>query len=143
VNAVDGQDGKTVWELADEVKDASKKAAVLEVLSEHSLHAAAKAGIAERVRAFIAAGRDVNGKEGQHGMTPVHLAVLGGHDEVLKLLLAAGADANATKGKDGITPIFFKKALKLLMDAGATSIAASMLRDIHVKSKYDVSVLTI
>ena len=116
---------------------------MLEVLSEHSLHAAAKAGIAERVRAFIAAGRDVNGKEGQHGMTPVHLAVLGGHDEVLKLLLAAGADANATKGKDGITPIFFKKALKLLMDAGATSIAASMLRDIHVKSKYDVSVLTI
>jgi len=26
VNAVDGQDGKTAWELADEVKDASKKA---------------------------------------------------------------------------------------------------------------------
>ena len=74
---------------------------MLEVLSEHSLHAAAKAGIAERVRAFIAAGRDVNGKEGQHGMTPVHLAVLGGHDEVLKLLLAAGVDANT---KNGVSP---------------------------------------
>ena len=40
-NAVDGQGGKTAWELADEVKDAGKKAAVLEVLSEYSLHAAA------------------------------------------------------------------------------------------------------
>ena len=41
VNAVDGQGGKTAWELADEVKDAGKKEAVLAVLSEYSLHAAA------------------------------------------------------------------------------------------------------
>ena len=95
MNAVDGQGGKTVWELADEVKDAGKKAAVLEVLSGYSLHAAAKAGKAERVRALIAAGQDVNAQGGQHGMTAAELAVLGGHDEALKVLLAAGGNVNA------------------------------------------------
>ena len=98
MNAVDGQGGKTAWELADEVKDAGKKEAVLAVLSEYSLHAAAKAGKAERVSALIAAGQDVNAQGGQHGMTAAQLAVLGGHDEALKVLLAAGVDVNATNG---------------------------------------------
>ena len=107
MNAVDGQGGKTVWELADKVKDAGKKAAVLEVLSGYSLHAAAKAGKAERVSALIAAGQDVNARGGQYfdgiffgftvgyGMTAAELAVLGGHDEALKVLLAAGGNVNA------------------------------------------------
>ena len=103
MNAVDGQGGTTAWELADEVKDAGKKAAVLEVLSEYSLHAAAKAGKAERVRALIAAGQEVNAQGGQYfdGMTAAQLAVLGGHDETLKVLLAAGVDVNA---KNGVSP---------------------------------------
>ena len=100
MNAVDGQGGKTAWELADEVKDAGKKAAVLEVLSGCPLHAAAKAGKAERVRALIAAGQDVNAQGGQYfdGMTAAELAVLGGHDEALKVLLAGGVDVNAKYG---------------------------------------------
>ena len=100
MNAVDGQGGKTAWELADEVKDAGKKEAVLAVLSEYSLHAAAKAGKAERMSALIAAGQDVNAQGGQHfdGMTAAQLAVLGGHDETLKVLLAAGVDVNAKNG---------------------------------------------
>ena len=100
MNAVDGQGGKTAWELADEVKDAGKKEAVLAVLSEYSLHAAAKAGKAERVSALIAAGQDVNAQGGQYfdGMTAAQLAVLGGHDEALKVLLAAGVDVNAKNG---------------------------------------------
>jgi hypothetical protein len=44
------------------------------------------------VKALIAAGQDVNAREGQHGMRLVHLAVLGGRDEALKVLLAAGAN---------------------------------------------------
>ena len=95
MNAVDGQGGKTAWELADEVKDAGKKEAVLAVLSGCPLHAAAKAGKAERMSALIAAGQDVNAQGGQHGMTAAHLAVLGGHDEALKVLLAAGGNVNA------------------------------------------------
>ena len=51
-----GYDGETLWGLADDVKNAGKKATVLEVLSEYSLHTAAKAGIAERVRALIEGG---------------------------------------------------------------------------------------
>ena len=95
VNTVDAQVDTTPWEIADEVKDADKKAAVVEVLSEYSLHAAAKAGNAERVSAFIAAGQDVNARDGRRKVTPAHLAAAGGHGEALKLLLDAGADVNA------------------------------------------------
>ena len=65
------------------------------VLSEHSLHAAAKAGNAECVGALVAKGHGVNAKGGQHDMTPAHLASAGGHGEALELLVAAGADVNA------------------------------------------------
>ena len=64
------------------------------VLSEHSLHAAAKAGIAECVSALVAKGHGVNAKGGQHDMTPAHLAAAGGHGEALELLVAAGVDHN-------------------------------------------------
>ena len=115
MNAVDGQGGKTAWELADEVKDAGKKAAVLEVLSEYSLHAAAKAGKAERVRALIAAGHDVNAQGGQYfdGMTAAELAVLGGHDEALKVLLAGGANVKARN-----TVSMVKSAMIVTRDEG-------------------------
>ena len=101
VNAVDAQVDTTLWEIADEVKDADKKAAVEEVLSEYSLHAAAKAGKAERVSSFIAAGQDVNARgtePGDCGQSPAHWAAAGGHGRVLKLLLDAGADVNTEDG---------------------------------------------
>jgi hypothetical protein len=119
VNAVDGQGGKTAWELADEVKDAGKKEAVLAVLSEYSLHAAAKAGKAERVSALIAAGQDVNAQGGQYfdGMTAAQLAVLGGHDEALKVLLAAGVDVKARN-----TVSMVKSAMIVTRDEGVGEV---------------------
>jgi ankyrin repeat protein len=95
VNAVDGQNKRTPWELTDEVKDTGKKAAVEEVLSKYSLHAAASAGKAEHVRALIAAGLNVNAKGGERERTPAHLAAASGHNKALQLLLDAGADLNA------------------------------------------------
>ena len=100
MNAVDWQGWKTAWELADEVKDAGKKEAVLAVLSEYSLHAAANAGNLESVKALTTKGHDVNAKGGQRGETPAHLAAKGGHGEALKLVVAAGADVN---GKDKVS----------------------------------------
>ena len=99
VNAQDQRDA-TPWNYAGKVKDAGKKAAVLEVLSEYSLHAAANAGNPERVRVLITEGHDVNAKGGQRGETPAHLAAKGGHGEALKLVVAAGADVN---GKDKVS----------------------------------------
>ena len=63
VNVVDGQRGATPLDFAGEVKDAGKKAAVLAVLVEYSLHAAANAGNLESVKALITKGHDVNAKD--------------------------------------------------------------------------------
>ena len=99
MNAQDERDA-TPLDFAGEVKDAGKKAAVLAVLSEYSLHAAANAGNLESVKALITKGHDVNAKGGQRGETPAHLAAKGGHGEALKLVVAAGADVN---GKDKVS----------------------------------------
>jgi ankyrin repeat protein len=94
VNTVDNGNSSP-WELADEVKDEGKKAAVVSVLVEHSLHAAAYFGNEECVRALIAAGCDVNAMAGRCKRTPAHLAAVKGHGKALKPLLEAGTDANA------------------------------------------------
>ena len=70
----------------------------MEVLSEYSLHGAAKVGKAERVKALIASGRDVNAKEGQRKRTPANVAAVSGQNKALKLLLEADADVNAGDG---------------------------------------------
>ena len=63
MNVVHGQRGATPLDFAGEIKDVGKKAAVLAVLVEYSLHAAANADNPERVRALITKGHDVNAKD--------------------------------------------------------------------------------
>ena len=94
VNTVDVEK-RAPWNFVSQVKDESKKAAVMEVLSTHSLHAAAYFGRTELVASLIDAGRDVNATAAQYERTPAHLAAVGGHSEALQLLANAGADVNA------------------------------------------------
>ena len=82
-------------------------AAVLLVgcVSNMSIYEAAYDGNIEAVKQHLAAGTDVNVKDGI-GVTPLHFAVLGGHKELAELLIANGADVNAkTNTGGGITPL--------------------------------------
>ena len=58
-----------------------------------SILVAAYDGNIEAVKQHLAAGTDVNVKDGI-GVTPLHFAVLGGHKELAELLIANGADVN-------------------------------------------------
>jgi len=99
-----------------------------------SIHEAAEKGKIEMVKQHLAAGADVNAKDGiggtplyiaafygsqrtrdllrQHGgktgdfdgWTPLNYAAFVGHKEIAELLIAAGADVNA-KDDDGKTPL--------------------------------------
>ena len=66
-----------------------------------TMHQAADAGDAAKVKAFIQEGIDVNEKG--HGCTPLHCAARHGHKDVAELLIAEGADINA-KDTQGRTP---------------------------------------
>jgi len=68
-----------------------------------SIHGAAKAGNIEAVKQHLAAGADVNAKDGIR-WTPLHWAVYYGRKETVELLIAEGADVNA-KRVDGSTPL--------------------------------------
>jgi ankyrin repeat protein len=70
-----------------------------------TIHTAAKAGDAEAVKEFLAAGADVNVKGGSE-WTPLHEATRGGRKGIVKLLIAKGADVNA-KDWRGRTPLDF------------------------------------
>ena len=70
-----------------------------------TIHTAAKAGDAEAVKEFLAAGADVNVKGGSE-WTPLHEATRGGRKGIVKLLIAKGADVNA-KDWRGTTPLDF------------------------------------
>ena len=59
-----------------------------------SILVAAYDGNIEAVKQHLAAGTDVNVKDGI-GVTPLISAVLGGHKELAELLIANGADVNA------------------------------------------------
>ena len=65
---------------------------------------AAEAGNIEAVKQYLAAGTDVNAKDGETGITPLHVATDRGRKEVVELLIAAGADVNA-KYAGGHTPL--------------------------------------
>ena len=68
------------------------------------IHEAADRGNIEAVKQHIAAGADVNAKDGG-GWTPLHHAVLFvGNKEIAELLINNGADVNAMD-KDGNTPL--------------------------------------
>jgi len=70
---------------------------------------ATEKGNIEAVKQAIADGADVNAKNDEHGMIPLHYAALDGHKEIVELLIANGADVNAKKMSDdphkGKTPL--------------------------------------
>ena len=68
-----------------------------------SIHKAADEGNIEAVKQHIAAGTDVNAKDGG-GWTPLHHAAVFGRKEIAELLIVKGADLNA-KNEGGKTPL--------------------------------------
>ena len=68
-----------------------------------SIHYAADRGNIEAVKQHIAAGTDVNAKDGG-GWTPLHHAAVFGRKEIAELLIVKGADLNA-KNEGGKTPL--------------------------------------
>ena len=67
------------------------------------INGAAAGGDIEAVKEFLAAGTDVNTKDGWE-WTPLHNAAWWGHEEIAELLLANGAGVNA-KNNVGWTPL--------------------------------------
>ncbi len=87
-----------------------------------SIHEAATEGNIEAVKQHLAAGTDLNAKDGG-GQTPLHRAALRGHKEIVELLIANGADRNA-KDVNGRTPLHYatfgyNETVKLLLANGA------------------------
>ncbi|MYH39602.1 MAG: hypothetical protein F4154_01200 [Candidatus Dadabacteria bacterium] len=91
----------------------------------------AREGNMEAVKLFIAAGADVNARDGSGG-TPLHYTWRQGKTEAVKVLIAAGADINA-RDEAGQTPLYVAvgfqsfEAIKTLIAAGA---------DVNAKDKY-------
>jgi len=71
-----------------------------------ALHDAASTGVPEIVVALLKRGLDVNSREEQANLTPLHWAAQNSHAEVVRLLLDAGAEVDA-RSKDGETPLMF------------------------------------
>ena len=112
-----------------------KSPEIADLLRKHggkhgTIHMAAKAGDAEAVKEFLAAGTDVKRDD---PFTPLIAAATDGHMEVIELLIANGADVNA-KANDqlGGTALHMtanlghKKIVELLVAAGA-DVNAKML----------------
>jgi len=94
--------------------------------AEESIHIAVRVGHIEAVKQHLAAGTDVNAKDGEWGYTLLHSAVGGGHKDVAELLIAEGADVNAKWGEwDQLTPLHrasrqgHKEIVELLIANGA------------------------
>ena len=65
-----------------------------EVSAYQGLHIAAHNGDTAQIAALLAAGADVNARDGR-GRTPAHVAAFASHDDALRALAEAGADMNA------------------------------------------------
>ena len=88
---------------------------------------AAKTGNIEAVKQHLAAGADVNAKDGIGGTTPLHKAAHFRRREVVELLIDKGADVNV-KGTGGLTPLHIaktKEITELLITNGADVNAKS------------------
>ena len=87
-------------------------------------------GNLEAVEKYLAAGMDVNTKDG-YGATPLSAAALANRDKIAELLLTNGEDVNA-KDNDGLTALHAavlvgsNEIVKLLIDKGA---------DVNTKAK--------
>ncbi len=99
-------------------------------LSEAPLADAAMQGDAERVRALIAEGADVNEAQGD-GMTALHWAAQRGDLEVAEMLVQAGADVAAVTRLGAYTPLHRASqnghgaVARLLLEAGSDPDAVS------------------
>jgi ankyrin repeat protein len=71
--------------------------------ADQALVNAAGRGNIEAVKKHLAAGTDVNAKDG-NGFPPLHLAADRGHTEVVELLITKGAEVNA-QSDGGNTPL--------------------------------------
>ena len=69
-----------------------------EIARYDGLHLAAHRGDVEAVRQFVAAGADLDARDGS-GRTPAHVAAFASQDEALRALAKAGADMNALESR--------------------------------------------
>ena len=87
-------------------------------------------GDVEKVKGFIAAGVDINGRAPCSGGAPLDSAICGGHMDLVRYLVNAGADVNGVGYDDG-TPLAAAasqgsvEAVELLLANGADANLAS------------------
>lgn len=101
---------------------ADPRAALLS--GETVLMTCARAGNVDAVKALLALGADVNGKESRGGQTALMWAVAEKHPEVTQVLIGSGANVSA-RSKSGSTPLLFAArhgdlgSARILLEAGA------------------------
>lgn len=94
-----------------------------ELLGRTALHQAAQAGDTHQMEALLAAGADINVRDG-FGNTPLHLAAKAGRQPAVELLLKRGADPKAV-AYNRYTPLHLAAwsgnaaIVQLLIDKGA------------------------
>ena len=99
------------------------KLSIIKPASQLSLTEAVKTNNIDELKALLAAGVDVNGRD-KLGETPLHLAAVRGYKETSQLLIARGADVNAGD-KRGLTPLHaaawmgHREIVTLLISEGA------------------------
>lgn len=98
--------------------------ALYDIEERFFLEAAVLTGNLKYVKALIKAGFDVNVKENDYGLTPLHFATGKENLEITQELIKGGADVNA-KDNDGKTPLYFAvernnlESVQELIKAGA------------------------